>query len=258
VREPGEAAFEQQLGPALGLELAPQLPRAPRGRRIEGVLAVPAADQPGLAAGRRARVARLELVDERDVPPGAREPPRERGPEGSRSDDRRAGHAAILSCVVEWGCAPAVPDAAPRGRVGASAQAEVIGHSAQGRPIAVTHRGDPNAPTSVLVVGSIHGNETAGHAVIAQLRRMPVPAGVQLWLVRTANPDGVAHGTRQNARGVDLNRNFPRRWRGGGRPFDTYYPGPRPPRSPRPTSCARSCSASTRTSRSGTTSTCAW
>jgi beta-N-acetylhexosaminidase len=108
----------------------------------------------------------------------------------------------------------------------APARAEVIGHSVQGRPISVTHRGDPNAPTSVLVVGSIHGNETAGHAVVARLRRTPVPAGVQLWLVRTLNPDGVARGTRQNARGVDLNRNFPRRWRGGGSPFDTYYPGP--------------------------------
>jgi murein peptide amidase A len=108
----------------------------------------------------------------------------------------------------------------------APADAEVVGHSAQGRPITVIQRGDPNAPTSVLVVGSIHGNETAGHAVIAHLRRTPVPAGVQLWLVRTVNPDGVAHRTRQNGRGVDLNRNFPRRWRGGGRPFGTYYPGP--------------------------------
>jgi beta-N-acetylhexosaminidase len=112
------------------------------------------------------------------------------------------------------------------------AQAEVIGHSVQGRPITVTHRGDPTAPTSVLVVGSIHGNETAGHAVVERLRRTPVPAGVQLWLVRTVNPDGVARGIRQNARGVDLNRNFPRRWRGGGRPFDTYFPGPSPSSEP--------------------------
>ena len=107
----------------------------------------------------------------------------------------------------------------------APARAEVVGHSVQGRAITATRRGAPAAPVRVLVVGSIHGDEVAGHAVIGRLRRAALPAGVQLWLVRTVNPDGVAHGTRQNARGVDLNRNFPRRWRGGGRPFDTYYPG---------------------------------
>src|SRR5512144_409547 len=112
--------------------------------------------------------------------------------------------------------------------VAGPARAEVVGRSVTGRALTATHRGEPDAPLRVLVVGSIHGNETAGHTVIARLRRAPVPAGVQLWLVRTVNPDGVARGTRQNARGVDLNRNFPRRWRGGGRPFDTYYPGSAP------------------------------
>ena len=103
---------------------------------------------------------------------------------------------------------------------------EVIGRSAEDRPIRATRIGDPQAPVTVLVVGSIHGSETAGHAVISELRRRIPPSGVQLWLVTTANPDGARAGTRQNARGVDLNRNFPRRWRGGGRPGDTYYPGP--------------------------------
>ncbi len=101
----------------------------------------------------------------------------------------------------------------------------VFGHSAQHRPLRAEHVGE--GPTKVLVVGSIHGNETAGRAVIAQLRHVTPPPGLQLWLVDTVNPDGVRAGTRQNARGVDLNRNFGRRWAGGGRPFDTYYPGPR-------------------------------
>src|SRR5215217_7804446 len=107
----------------------------------------------------------------------------------------------------------------------AAARAAGFGESVEGRPLKVTRAGDPGAPFRVLVVGSIHGNETAGHAVIARLRRLEPPLGVQLRLVRTANPDGVRHGTRENARGVDLNRNFPFRWAGGGRPFDTYFPG---------------------------------
>ena len=77
------------------------------------------------------------------------------------------------------------------------------------------------------MVGSIHGNETAGHAILRRLRERTPPAGVQLWLVETVNPDGVRNGTRQNARGVDLNRNFPFRWTGGGGAFDTYFAGPR-------------------------------
>jgi beta-N-acetylhexosaminidase len=85
---------------------------------------------------------------------------------------------------------------------------------------------------NVLVVGSIHGNETAGHAVIARLGRLAPPAGVRLWLVRTSNPDGAALRTRQNARGVDLNRNFPFRWAPVGRAFDTHYPGRAPASEP--------------------------
>ena len=101
------------------------------------------------------------------------------------------------------------------------------GRSVEGRRIVAVRRGRADAPIRLLVSGSTHGTEPAGHAIVARLRRMNPPEGVQVWTVRTFNPDGAERGTRQNARGVDLNRNFPHRWRGGGRPWDTYYPGPR-------------------------------
>ena len=101
----------------------------------------------------------------------------------------------------------------------------VIGHSAEGREIRATRVGEPDAAVNVLVVGDVHGNEPAGEAIVARLRRAQVPDGVALWLVRTGNPDGRAANTRQNAHGVDLNRNFPWRWRPGAR--GTFYPGPR-------------------------------
>lgn len=105
----------------------------------------------------------------------------------------------------------------------------VLGRSAEGRPIRVAVIGDRSAPVRVLVVGSVHGNEGAGRLLAAALRRRP-PAlrDVALWVVPDLNPDGAAAGTRQNARGVDLNRNFPDAWRAQGRPFDTYHAGRRP------------------------------
>jgi murein peptide amidase A len=58
----------------------------------------------------------------------------------------------------------------------------------------------------VLVVGSIHGNEPAGIAIVRELQRAHPTA--DLWLVPDLNPDGHAADTRENAHGVDLNRDF--------------------------------------------------
>jgi len=94
----------------------------------------------------------------------------------------------------------------------AVAEGEVIGRSVEGRPIVATLNGDPAAPLQVLVVGSIHGNETAGMRVTRQLLARPAPRNAALRIVPTLNPDGVAADTRGNAHGVDLNRNFPYDW----------------------------------------------
>jgi protein MpaA len=103
----------------------------------------------------------------------------------------------------------------------------VIGHSVRGRPIVAYERGDPTRPAAV-VIGVIHGSEPAGLLVVRRLERIALPAGVHLWLVPTVNPDGLAAGRRQNAHGVDLNRNWPTAWVPNGRPWDGYYSGPRP------------------------------
>jgi hypothetical protein len=103
-----------------------------------------------------------------------------------------------------------------------------LGRSALGRPIEALELGNPDARRKILVVGSIHGNETAGIRLARRLERGPAPTEADLWVIEDLNPDGVAAHSRQNAHGVDLNRNFPWRWRRLGRPGDQQYSGPGP------------------------------
>jgi murein peptide amidase A len=100
----------------------------------------------------------------------------------------------------------------------------LLGRSVDGRPIVAYEVGDTDSQVRELVVGCIHGNECAGAAVARLLERVS-PQGVDLWVVPVLNPDGAASGTRGNAHGVDLNRNFPWRWRPLG---GLFYSGPRP------------------------------
>jgi protein MpaA len=74
------------------------------------------------------------------------------------------------------------------------------------------HERAPDPALRVLVVGCIHGNETAGIPIARRLARQGAPVGADLWVVPTINPDGVAADSRGNAHGVDLNRNFPFDW----------------------------------------------
>jgi len=125
---------------------------------------------------------------------------------------------ALLALAVASGTLLAL---APSGGAGGI----VIGRSVRGRPILAIERGDPRSRRRILVVGCIHGNEPAGIAIAGLLERMPLPAGIDLWIVPNLNPDGVAAGTRQNADRVDLNRNFPWGWQ---RLSGIYDSGPRP------------------------------
>jgi protein MpaA len=112
-----------------------------------------------------------------------------------------------------------------------SAEPEEIGRSVQNRSITAVQIGDPAGSRVALAVGVIHGDERAGLRIARALKRLAPAAqgelvGTQLWVIDTVNPDGQRAGTRKNAHGVDLNRNFPYRWRGDTPHSSGYYPGP--------------------------------
>lgn len=83
--------------------------------------------------------------------------------------------------------------------------------SVEGRPIELARFG--NGPRQVLVVGGLYGDHPHSAALAESLARhlhsFPVRlSGTTVTIVRDANPDGRARTVRENARGVDLDRNF--------------------------------------------------
>lgn len=122
------------------------------------------------------------------------------------------------------GSVPPAPTPAP-----VPTTTERLGTSVEGRPIRARVLGDPASPHRVLVIGCVHGDERAGIAVTKALRNAEPPAGTAWWIVNAVNPDRCTgpRRTRGNARGVDLNRNSPWRWRTLDPPGGTYYAGPR-------------------------------
>lgn len=67
----------------------------------------------------------------------------------------------------------------------------------------------PAGPVEGLLVATQHGEE-AETGLLARRLLERVRGDETRWaVVQVANPDGLLSGTRQNAAGVDLNRNFP-------------------------------------------------
>jgi len=103
------------------------------------------------------------------------------------------------------------PDAVPYDGPPVVHGAAVLGMSVEGRSIVAERFGD--AGPVALVFATIHGNEVPAQQVVERLRtgllaRPERLAGVRLVLATLINPDGFVAGTRVNAHGVDLNRNF--------------------------------------------------
>lgn len=143
---------------------------------------------------------------------------------------RRLLHLVISTALIAAAVAPSASartDSA--GGAGRGLPAVVFGHSQQGRALIARRLGEHAGARKVLVVGIIHGDEAAGGQVIRALRREHADVrGVDLWTVAAINPDGRDAGTRTNARGVDLNRNFSYRWSGPEPRGSGYYAGPHP------------------------------
>jgi murein peptide amidase A len=138
--------------------------------------------------------------------------------------------ASALAASAASASAASVSAASVSGpRRPAVVQTRVIGHSVRGRPIRAWRVGDPGARPRVVVMATMHGDEPAPRQILRSIRDGRRVHGVDMWLVPTVNPDGVARRTRTNAHGVDLNRNYPWRWADlDGR----YESGPRPASEP--------------------------
>lgn len=143
---------------------------------------------------------------------------------------------ALLAAIALLAPAPQQPDTngdflafaeTPQGPGNLLAREGVVGHSARGRPIALRQVGDPRWSGELLVFGCIHGDECGAGAVAPTTGGCPDPSA-DIFLVPDLNPDGAAAGSRLNADGVDLNRNFNAEWRSAGHAGDLEYSGPRP------------------------------
>jgi len=117
---------------------------------------------------------------------------------------------------------PELPSSDDPAEGGAPLQVSTIGYSVEGRPIEVVRFGEGAAVR--LIVAGIHGGSESNTTALARelieflsLQSAAVPQGITLYILPLLNPDGAARATgpegRTNARGVDLNRNWPSLWR---------------------------------------------
>jgi hypothetical protein len=105
-----------------------------------------------------------------------------------------------------------------------------LGRSTAGRPIELRQVGDPKWHGELLVFGCIHGDECATSKIqpVSRLSAGCPDPDSDIYFVPNLDPDGTTAGSRLNARGVDLNRNFPSQWQRIGSRWSPEYSGPRP------------------------------
>jgi protein MpaA len=99
----------------------------------------------------------------------------------------------------DWGTIPWEPDH--------------YGRSYLGLPLELWR---PSGTCRLLLFAGLHGEEPETTYALSRALRQLTARSPHCAVVLAANPDGLLRGTRGNARGVDLNRNFPARdWQPG-------------------------------------------
>ena len=83
----------------------------------------------------------------------------------------------------------------------------VYGTSVDGIPLTVYLPESGSA--EVLILSAIHGDESETTVAVSEALRCLPDGDLQAAVILCGNPDGLLRGTRGNANGVDLNRNFP-------------------------------------------------
>lgn len=83
----------------------------------------------------------------------------------------------------------------------------VYGTSLEGVPLTVYL--PDQAPADVVVLAAIHGDEAETTVAVSEALRCLPRGDLKAAVILCGNPDGMLRGTRGNAGGVDLNRNFP-------------------------------------------------
>ncbi|WP_192457061.1 murein tripeptide amidase MpaA [Musicola keenii] len=85
---------------------------------------------------------------------------------------------------------------------------DVYGRSQLGAPL-IFFPAEQSTPHSGVILAGTHGDETASVFALSCALRTLAPGLRHHHVVLAVNPDGCQLGTRCNAHGVDLNRNFP-------------------------------------------------
>jgi len=83
---------------------------------------------------------------------------------------------------------------------------EIFGRSILDQPLEIWM---PEERTSILIMAGQHGEEPETTVILSRALRGLSTQSPDCAVILSANPDGILRGTRGNANGVDLNRNFP-------------------------------------------------